>query len=47
MTVAFLEPYDGDLARLEQQARNPKLLDALANEFRAHDFSAQHASRPS
>jgi hypothetical protein len=43
MTVAFVEPYDGfDLARLKQQARNPELLDALANEFRAHGFSVQH-----
>ena len=43
MTVAFVEPYDGfDLARLERQARNPELLDALANEFRSHNFSVQH-----
>src|SRR5262245_6171620 len=43
MTVAFVEPYDGfDLARLKQQARNPELLDALANEFRARGFSVHH-----
>jgi hypothetical protein len=43
MTVAFVEPYDGfDLARWERQASNPELLEALANEFRSRNFSAQH-----
>ena len=43
MTVAFVEPYDGfDLAQWESQATNPELLEALANEFRSHNFSVQH-----
>ena len=42
MTVAFVEPYDGfDLARWEGQATNPELLEALANEFRSHNYSVQ------
>lgn len=42
MTVAFVEPYDGfDLARWENQAKNPELLEALASEFRSHNFSVQ------
>jgi hypothetical protein len=46
MTVAFVEPYDGfDLAQWERQATNPELLDALANEFRSHNYSVQHVVR--
>ncbi len=46
MTVAFIEPYDGfDLARWEKQATNPELLQALANEFRSHNYSVQHVIR--
>jgi hypothetical protein len=43
MTVGFVEPYDGfDLARLDKQATNPELLEALANEFKASNHSVQH-----
>jgi hypothetical protein len=43
MTVPFVTPYDGfDLDRWKEQATNPELLDALANEFRTHNFSVQH-----
>jgi hypothetical protein len=43
MTVAFVEPYDGfDLARWQKQATNPELLEALAREFRTHNYSVQH-----
>ncbi|MBI4474496.1 MAG: DUF1553 domain-containing protein [Acidobacteria bacterium] len=43
MTVGFVEPYDGfDPARLDKQATNPELLDALANEFKSHNYSVQH-----
>jgi hypothetical protein len=46
MTVAFVEPYDGfDLAQWEKQATNPELLDALANEFRSHNYSVRHVVR--
>lgn len=43
MTVGFIEPYDGfDLDRWQKQATNPELLDALAKDFRSHNFSVQH-----
>jgi uncharacterized protein DUF1549/uncharacterized protein DUF1553 len=43
MTVAFVEPYDGfDLARWQKQATNPELLEALAREFRTHNYSVQY-----
>jgi hypothetical protein len=46
MTVGFIEPYDGfDLARWQEQATNPELLDALANDFRDHGYSVQHLVR--
>lgn len=46
MTVAFVEPYDGfDMDRWRKQATNPELLDALANEFRTHNYSVQHLIR--
>ena len=46
MTVGFVEPYDGfDLARLDKQATNPELLDALAKEFSSHNYSVQHLIR--
>jgi hypothetical protein len=52
MVVGFVEPYDGfDLARLDPgnpppapwsvQPTNPELLDALADDFRASNFSIQ------
>jgi hypothetical protein len=53
MVVGFVDPYDGfDLARLDPkspppapwsiQPTNPELLDALAEDFRANNFSIQH-----
>lgn len=53
MVVGFVEPYDGfDLDRLDPknpppapwtvQPTNPELLDALARDFQAHNFSIQH-----
>jgi hypothetical protein len=53
MVVGFVEPYDGfDMARLDPrkpppspwtlQPTNPELLDALAEDFRAHKFSLHH-----
>lgn len=53
MTVAFVEPYDGfDLDRLDPkhppakpwtlQPTNAELLDAMQEDFRAHNFSVQH-----
>jgi hypothetical protein len=53
MTVAFVEPYDGfDLNRLDPknppakpwtlQPTNPELLDAMQQDFKAHNFSLQH-----
>jgi hypothetical protein len=53
MTVGFVEPYDSfDLDRLDPknpppapwtiQPTNPELLDALAEDFRASNFSVQH-----
>src|SRR2546428_2692536 len=53
MVVGFVEPYDGfDLDRLDPknpppkpwtiQPTNPELLDALAGDFRANNFSVQH-----
>jgi hypothetical protein len=53
MTVAFVEPYDGfDLNRLDPQnpppapwtiqPTNPELLDALAKDFVANNFSIHH-----
>lgn len=53
MTVAFVEPYDGfDLARLDPknppprpwtlQPTNPELLDALARDFQASNYSMHH-----
>lgn len=53
MAVGFVEPYDGfDLDRLDPkkpppepwtvQPSNPWLLDALAEDFRAHNFSIHH-----
>jgi len=53
MTVAFVEPYDGfDLDRVDPhkpapkgwtlQPTNPELLDAMQEDFKAHNFSFQH-----
>ena len=53
MVVGFVEPYDGfDLARLDPanpppdpwtiQPTNPELLDALAEDFQAHNYSIHH-----
>ena len=53
MTVGFVEPYDGfDLARLDPrnpppkpwsiQPTNPELLEALAKDFRDHNYSMHH-----
>ena len=53
MVVGFVEPYDGfDLDRLDPknpppapwtiQPTNPELLDALARDFQASNFSIQH-----
>jgi hypothetical protein len=53
MTVGFVEPYDSfDLDRLDPknpppapwtiQPTNPELMDALAEDFRANNFSIQH-----
>jgi hypothetical protein len=56
MTVAFVEPYDGfDLDRLDPknppakpwalQPTNAELLDAMQEDFKAHNFSVQHIIR--
>jgi hypothetical protein len=53
MTVGFVEPYDGfDLARIDPsnpppqpwtlQPTNPWLLEAMAKDFQAHDYSLHH-----
>ena len=53
MTVGFVEPYDGfDLARIDPdnpppkpwtlQPTNPWLLDAMAKDFQAHNYSLHH-----
>ena len=53
MVVGFVEPWDGfDLARLDPenpppapwtiQPTNPELLEALAEDFRAHNYSIHH-----
>jgi hypothetical protein len=53
MVAGFVEPYDGfDMARVDPkspppegwtvQPGNPELLDALANNFRANNFSLHH-----
>ncbi|HEY7450023.1 MAG TPA: DUF1549 domain-containing protein [Vicinamibacterales bacterium] len=53
MTVGFVEPYDGfDLARLDPdkpppqgwalQPTNPWLLEAMAKDFQAHNYSLHH-----
>jgi len=53
MTVGFVEPYDGfDLARLDPdkpppapwtvQPTNPWLLEAMASDFQANNYSLQH-----
>ena len=53
MSVGFVEPYDGfDLARLDPknpppapwtvQPNNPELLEALAEDFRANNYSVHH-----
>jgi len=53
MTVSFVEPYDGfDLARVDPkqpvpqgwtlQPTNPELLEAMQEDFKAHNFSFQH-----
>ena len=53
MVVGFVEPYDSfDLDRLDPknpppapwtiQPTNPELLDALADDFRANNYSVQH-----